>query len=271
MTANIGPINFSTRLKLPPLYDDNQNLYYLTLSNLYAEILKHKNDYIHTDNDGDYFIEVRGNTIYIYFEETDSWCDWVSNFDFLSTVVSNTVTGATETYGKTETPWKCHRGFWRVWNSMRDAIEETVLKIIEGRKFLYENNQCGEKLLITNIVCGGYSHGAAICGLCVEDMEYLFAQKYGINVYGYGFGCPRFTWGRLPDDVKYRLRNFYAIRNDNDLVTHAPPAIFGYTHGCNKIIKIKPEIKYGLIKAHYRSAYTKELQNFHSALIHEEK
>jgi hypothetical protein len=204
--------------------------------------------YIHTDNDGDYYIEVKGNTIYIYFEESDSWGDWMSNFDFPA-----------KSYKNGNNVWHCHRGFLRVWKTMREDIENDVISIIENHS----------EQPVKNIICAGYSHGAALCGLCVEDMEYLFAGKYDINVYGFGFGCPRFTWGKLPTEVKDRFRHFYAFRNDKDIVTHVPPKIFGYGHGKNKIFKIKSRIKYGLTGAHYPIAYLDELACYDTDYLNE--
>lgn len=233
-------------------YRDNDNKELtIHLKDLFNNILKYSDRYIHTDNDGDYFIEVIGDTIFIYFEESDSWADWMSNFDFLSTAYKNS-----------EQPWKCHRGFLRVWKTMKDTIEKYVEDVIVARKKIYKVDK-EHNLLINRIVCAGYSHGAALCGLCVEDLVYLFKDKYCIDVCGYGFGCPKFTQSRLPKNVIERFNNFYPIRNGKDLVTYIPPTIFGYTHGCQNIMKIKPTKKYNCIDAHRPESYTTELENLY--------
>jgi hypothetical protein len=212
----------------------------LTLSDLFNRLIKYSdnNEYIHTDNDGDYRIDVVGHTIFIYFEQSDSWTDWVSNFNFPMV-----------TYKHGKETWHAHRGFLRVWKSMRDKVEADVAEIIQSQ-------------LITEIICVGYSHGAAICGLCVEDMEYVFGERYDIHIHGYGIGGPRFTWGKLPKEVNDRLKSFYIIRNENDLITHVPPKIFGYGYGPNEVIKIKPTKKYGLIDSHRPESYREELKHF---------
>lgn len=231
--------------------NDNKELT-VHLKDLFNTILKYKDRYVHTDNDGDYFIEAIGDTIFIYFEESDSWADWMSNFDFLAT-----------TYKNTEEPWKCHRGFFRVWKTMKDSVEQKVEEIITSRQKIYdvdnENN-----MLINKIVCAGYSHGAALCGLCVEDMTYKFKDKYDINVFGYGFGCPKFTQSILPENVAKRFAHFYPIRNGSDLVTYVPPSILGYGHGYNGVLKIKPVNKYNCIDAHRPESYITELENLYT-------
>lgn len=243
------------------LLDANGDRYFKSTADLFNTIIAYKNQYIHTDNDGDYFIEVIGNTIYIYFEESDTWCDWVSNFDFIVEIVKTNIVLPGKSYKDSSNTWHTHRGFRRVWKSMKDDIETTVKEIIEERLKLH--NKYRAQPVIENIVCSGYSHGAALCGMCVEDMEYLFREQYNINVYGYGFGCPRFTWGKLPKEVKDRFRNFYVIRNGKDLVTHVPPKIFGYGHGTDHIISIKPSKKYNCIEAHMPKSYSNELKNIY--------
>lgn len=212
----------------------------LTLLNLFDILIKYSdnNEYVHTDNDGDFCIKTSGHTIFIYFEQSDSWGDWMSNFDFPATAYKNS-----------DTPWNVHRGFLRVWKSMKNNIEKDVKRIINERR-------------INEIICVGYSHGAAICGLCVEDLRYMLDDNPDIYIHGYGFGCPRFTWGRLPREVKERLDSFYVIRNGRDIVTHVPPKILGYGHGPNKIIKIKPYKKYNCVDAHRPESYHDELTLF---------
>ena len=212
----------------------------LTLSDLFEQIISYSdnNEYVHTDNDGDYKIRVGGHTIFIYFEHSDSWGDWKSNLDFPAS-----------SYKNSSTTWYAHRGFLRVWKSMKDEVEAKVAEILQSQ-------------YITEIICVGYSHGAAICGLCVEDMRYVFEQRYGLYIHGYGFGCPRFTWGKLPKEVNRRLDTFYVIRNGSDLVTHVPPVILGYGYGPNKVIKITPSKKYNMIDAHRPETYSEELKHF---------
>lgn len=185
-------------------------------------------NYTHTREDGDYAIEVEDNVIYILFQWSNSWCDWMSNFNFPQ-----------KAYKNGTSKWHVHRGFLRVWKAMRDEIEAELDKLVKPD---------------SEIVCIGYSHGAALALLCTEDMIY----KYGNRVSGFGFGCPRVVWGKLPREVKTRLSNFVAVRNVPDIVTHVPPAIFGFHH--ETLFKIGKLGKYGPIKAHYPTSYFEETE-----------
>ncbi|MBO5702149.1 MAG: hypothetical protein J6S71_06890 [Clostridia bacterium] len=187
--------------------------------------------YIHTENCGDYAIELDGDTLYLLFECSDGAEDWRNNFDFPA-----------RPYKRMEDEWFCHRGFLKVWKAMRDEIERTVDNLLEPE--------------IKNIVCVGYSHGGPLALLATEDMEYLHGDK--VMVTGYGFGSPRVIWGNVPEAVKNRLQRFKVIRNVPDLVTHVPPALLGFRHG-GEVVNIGSPGKYGPIKAHYASAYKNEL------------
>lgn len=204
-----------------------------TLSNLMNNCLNAK--YIHTDNDGDYAIEIVDTSIYIYFQWSHSDLDWFSNFNFPA-----------KAYKNGDSKWYAHRGFLRVWKTLREYIEPEVEKLTQERT-------------VTEIICVGYSHGAALAGFCTEDMKYLYGEK--IEVRGYGFGCPRFVWGKLPKAVKERFKAFTPVRNVPDIVTHVPPAIWGYSHG-GKLLKIGKHWQYNPIRAHYPDVYIKELTEY---------
>ena len=241
-----------------------RHLYQEKHTSKFQNIIKNKDRYIHTDNDGDYYLEAVGNTIFIYFEESDSWCDWMSNFNFWATSTEFLKLPQVSYNGSNE-PWKCHKGFLRVWKFMKKQIEQKVEQLLVERRTMHLSHidEPEKYPLIKNIICAGYSHGGPLCGLCVEDMTYLFKEQYDLNIYGYAFGCPRFIWGKLPDSVKERFANFQAIRLGKDIVTHVPPRIFGYSHGPNGIMKIKPKNKHGCIDAHRPSSYLSELYNLY--------
>lgn len=188
--------------------------------------------YIHTVEDGDYAIEVEGDTLYLLFQWSHSHMDWISNFDFPAKAYKN---GADT--------WRVHRGFLRVWKAMRDDIERKVDEILAEKK-------------IQKIVCVGYSHGAAISLLATEDMVYLHGDKYTVN--GYGFGAPRVVWGRLPAAVAERVGHFKAICHKQDIVTHLPPTVFGFRHP--NILRLKTQKKLNCVDAHRPENYLKTLE-----------
>lgn len=197
-------------------------------------------DYISTAESGDYAIEVEGGTIYLLFEWSNGREDWRNNFDFPA-----------KPYKHTEVTWFVHRGFLRVWKAMRNDIEESVAAIIEF-----------ERGNIDRIVCVGYSHGAALALLATEDMEYRHRQK--VSVEGWGFGAPRVLWGIVPAEIKHRLRHFTPVRNIPDIVTHLPPAVFGFRHV--NLRKVGKPRKYNMIDAHRPEAYREELNLFYERI-----
>ncbi len=189
-------------------------------------------NYIHTVEDGDYAIQTEGTTLYLLFQWTNSHMDWVSNFDFPA-----------KAYKHTNVKWHVHRGFLRVWKAMRDDIEAKVAEIVEVDK-------------IEKIMCIGYSHGAAISLLATEDMEYHYGHM--LHVEGWGFGCPRVLWGLVPAEIKDRLRNFTPVRNVPDIVTHVPPAVFGFRH--INLRHVGEPGKYSPVDAHRPESYMQELE-----------
>ena len=89
-----------------------------TLRDMRAQFIRCLNaKYIHTDNDGDYAIEESrdGKTLYLLFQWTRTAYDWISNFDFVA-----------KPYKDMEIPWRCHRGFLRVWKSIKPFVKDAV-------------------------------------------------------------------------------------------------------------------------------------------------
>lgn len=164
--------------------------------------------YTTVENNGDYAIERDGNTLYLMFEWSDGAEDWLSNFNFPSTP-----------YKDMEVEWKCHRGFLKVWKSIKPYIEESIM------------DMSVEKIIII-----GYSHGAAIAALAHEYVWFNRPDLRDDNLEGYGFGAPRCYCGfKIRDELKERWKNFYVIRNCHDIVTHVPPVIFGFRHVGNMV------------------------------------
>ena len=82
------------------------------LSDLYNRVLTAK--YIQLEeNAASYCTEVSGDTLYILFEWSNGKVDWKNNFDFPA-----------KPYGEMKHRWFVHRGFLRVWKTIRDEIKE---------------------------------------------------------------------------------------------------------------------------------------------------
>ena len=204
---------------------------YPKLYNLYQLCLNA--NYIHVEHDGDYAIEREGNTLFLFLEWSDGGADWSNNFKFFA-----------KPYKHMDTKWRCHRGFLRVWKSIEPYVKEQLL------------DSTVEKIVIV-----GYSHGAAVAGLAHEYVWYNRPDLRENGLFTYAFGAPRFFWGIMTKSLKERWKNFTPIRNINDLVTHVPPALFGFRH-VNKVLTIGKKKKYNCIDAHRPESYLEELKEF---------
>lgn len=185
-------------------------------------------NYTQVENAGDFAIKREGNTLRLFFEWSDGKEDWKNNFDF-----------PVKPYRHMEHLWFCHRGFLKVWKSIEPYLESHI-----------------QDAEVSKIEIVGYSHGAAIALLCYE---YCIFHRPDIYVQGVGFGCPRVFWGFVPELVKERFRNFTVVRNGNDIVTHVPPALFGFRH-ISKFIGIGQDQSVGLIDDHRPESYLKNLK-----------
>lgn len=183
--------------------------------------------YITVDNEADYAFLVEDDTLKLYFEPSDGKTDWRNNFDFPA-----------KPYRDMKNLWYCHRGFLKVWKSIEPYIESNILD-----------------LNIRKIEIVGYSHGAAVAALCYEYVKF---NRPDIEVSGIGFGAPRVLWGIPSKSVLERFAGFIVVRNGNDLITHLPPALFGFRH-IGKVVKIGKSI--GFITDHYPDSYKKGLIN----------
>ena len=184
--------------------------------------------YVQVENAGDYFTRRDGDVLQIFFEKSDGKEDWKNNFCFPA-----------KPYKRMEHVWFCHRGFLKVWKSIEPYVAPEI------------SNPDVHKIEIV-----GYSHGAAIALLCYE---YCIFNRPDIVVQGVGFGCPRVFWGFVPKSVKERFNNFKVVRNGKDIVTHVPPALFGFRH-ISEVIKIGEGESKGLIDDHRPENYLENLQ-----------
>lgn len=203
-------------------------------------------NYTHVENDGDYAIQREGSTLYLLFQCTNSKIDWKNNFDFPA-----------RPYADMGIKWRCHRGFLRVWKSIKPYIKEAVADTSVKKIFVI-----------------GYSHGAAIATLAHEYVWFNRPDLREDGLEGFGYGCPRCYWGfRVKKSLKERWEHFHPIRNCNDLVTHVPPVLFGFKHVnkvhtlSNKNLKTR-HVKLDCINAHYPDNYLYSLSREDYTQIH---
>ena len=172
----------------------------------------------------------KGDGLYLWFEHSNGIADWLNNLNF----------GATP-YRGMNPEWRCHAGFLKVWEILRQVVEPLIL------------DREVQKICIV-----GYSHGAAIALLCHEYVWYHRPDLRG-TLCGYGFGCPRVLYGCLPPEIAVRWESFWRIDNEDDIVTHLPPRLFGFCHVGNRVV-IGAHARYSPIDAHRPESYLKELE-----------
>jgi predicted lipase len=181
--------------------------------------------------DTQYKIERVGDEVRIYFQGSVSWIDWLHNLFFLK-----------EPYKDMgDASWKCHGGFLQCWNNVKDIVGDNI-----------------RDESIKRITIVGYSHGAALAVFC---HEYCWFHRPDLreNLRGYGFGCPRVVGHfKIDEELKKRWKNFTIIRNNNDMVTHVPPAFFKFCH-VNEPLQIGDAKNMHPIKSHLPEAYISSL------------
>lgn len=198
---------------------------------LFSQCLKVR--YTKVGISANYAFKREGETLRIYFEDSDGAHDWKRNLDFPA-----------KPYKRMQkTVWFAHRGFLKEWKEIEPSLANEIADTS-----------------VKKVIIAGYSHGAAIAVLC---HEYVWYRRPDLRktLQGYGFGCPRVFWGIRTPDLQRRWENFLVIRNLDDLVTHLPPAFLGYSH-VGKLCKIGKRGKYSSIQAHYSANILQELASY---------
>ena len=192
--------------------------------------------YFSVENDVNFAFERCGSSLYIYFEHSRGKKDWSANLDFPARPYKR--------MGKTV--WYAHRGFLRSWKTAEPYLRHCIMD-----------------KTVKSITVAGYSHGAAVAALC---HEYVWFNRPDLrqSLEGYGFGSPRVLFGIKSQKCLSRWERFKVIRNIDDIVTHLPPAIFGFSH-VGRLIEIGKRGRYSLTDAHRPENILRELYSYESA------
>jgi hypothetical protein len=181
----------------------------LFINNLYAK-------YETVGDSVNFAFEEQDDTLYIYFEGSNSITDWVRNFLFFK-----------KPYKDMKIPYYVHGGFLAAWKEVEDIV---IAKITEK---LPNSSNYKWKRIITI----GYSHGGALSGLCHECI-WFNRPDIRDNIFGIGFESPRFYHGfAVKKQLQERWKNYIVVRNNTDIVTHCPPYLLCYCH-VGSILKI---------------------------------
>ena len=200
------------------------NLYELFNTTLYTSYIQLK------ENSASFMTTTVNDCLYLYFEKSNGATDWKNNLDFPA-----------KPYHEMQNTWFVHRGFLRVFKTIKPYIAPYVA----------DKN-------INRIVISGYSHGAALALLAHEYSVFNRPDIAG-DISGYGFGCPRVVWGKTSKSLQARLANFTVIRNCRDIVTHLPPTMLGYRH-VGKMLHIGIDKHYNGIDSHRAENYLSSLR-----------
>ena len=186
-------------------------------------------DYTGSEEGVDLALYRTGGHLYIFFQHSNGCVDWRSNFDFPARAYTGACGG-----------FFAHRGFLSAFEIAKRHIAPAL-----------------SERALTRVTIVGYSHGAALALLATEC---AFCARPDLReaLEGYGFGCPRVIWGRAGEESERAFSRFTVIRNIDDLITHLPPALFGYRHVGN-MLKIGARGRYSPIDAHREENIRAEL------------
>lgn len=148
-----------------------------------------------TDTQYKYFQDK--NTLYIAFQGSISKEDWRQNFSFW-----------VQPYRDMPVRWFAHAGFVEKWKS----VEDEILSLAEKSE---------------NICVSGFSQGGAIAVLAHESIRFHDLNK---SVQTVTWGCPRVVWCWNLHRISHRFEGITRHERFWDIVTHVPPALFGYLH-----------------------------------------
>lgn len=199
-----------------------------TLYDLFEECLSIS--YITVGESASYALRRAGDELFIFFEGSNGRKDWRNNLDFPARAVPDGAGG-----------FYAHRGFLRAWKALVPHLAPAI----------------GEKS-IRRITLVGYSHGGALAVLCHEHV-WRMRPDMRERLRGFGFGAPRVLWGKREPSLTKRWEHFTVVRNQNDLVTHLPPAFLGYYHA-GHLLCIGEKGKYTPSEAHFPEHILAELK-----------
>jgi len=150
------------------------------------------------------YISASEDNIILFFRGTIEKENAKTNVDVIKTKAPS--------LGKKE---KIHRGFWRAYKKIKDAILEELMVLLKEKD---------RKVWIT-----GHSLGAALAGIAAFDIQKSYVKK---NIEGsYLFGLPRFCNNKFARSYDRLLKRItFRIVNNNDMVPRVPPRSIGYSH-----------------------------------------
>ena len=132
----------------------------LVLSDLFRKCA-YRFNYKQAGDSVNYAFVEKGDTLFIYFEGSNSISDWFRNFWFFK-----------KPYKEMEITFRIHGGFLAAWKEVQDIViaKITELKSPYIKRTWYNEEEFTDNpdYKFNNIITVGYSHGGALSGLCHE-------------------------------------------------------------------------------------------------------
>lgn len=249
--TNYKPIPFE-KIKITSLNTERMRARMNLVSELFNKCA-YELSYDTVGNDVNYkFVEGTGGVLYIYFQGSNSATDWVENFRFWPKVkyfFRNLFHHRRKyVFGFGNAKLYYHRGFLDCF----EQVKPIIIKKIQTKAVtpnLTRNSKFKWKYKYKRIIIVGYSHGAALAGICYETCRRYRPDLVPFETLeGHCFEAPRWLWNSRKHDELWRGCIVY--RNHTDIVTHCPPALFGFRFPC-EVIHIGKKVKYGPFKSHF--------------------
>lgn len=224
-------------------------------------------NYTHSGFNADYNIQKIDNALYVSFQQTSGWFDWVLNILFIPALVMLPFAirksflqpvfliiaiiqivimivfiikyFPKRPYKNMKDVWKVHFGMAIIYGSIRDEIIENVKKFVDNGG--------------TKIYVGGWSQGGGVSQLCAEDIYYQFQIKPILTTFGsLRVGWGKKAWNHIADSVE---KESICYENGSDIVPHLPLRIWGFKN----LLGVHIGEKFNLFKIFntpkYHSAY----------------
>eukprot|EP01134_Creolimax_fragrantissima_P000229 CFRG0229T1 len=146
------------------------------------------------------------NLIVASFRGTQTVTNWKNNLKAVY------VSAHKEGFGEEARGSKIHMGFWETYKSIHNEVISEIVKL--------KNENPTYEVFVT-----GHSLGGAMATYCT-----LMVAMKGIEVQGYTFGQPRVGNTAFKKLFNSKVKNYYRIVNNYDLVPHLPARVMGFHH-----------------------------------------
>lgn len=202
----------------------------MTIKDLWSFI--NKNDYTkELTTDTDYKYKMVNDVLYIAFQGSISFKDWVYNFKFFK-----------KPYKNMKQIWFAHKGYIKKYKS----VESKIINLIINIKL---------QMQLSKIIISGHSQGGALAILCHESIWFKFPE-YRDKLQTITFGSPRVIGLVSSLKIKERFKNVIRYEQFWDIVIRIPFSFLLYKHiGKRKRIGnrwYQPNFKFLYTHMHYK-------------------